>query len=538
LATLTAGLDAAAAIAVAADGTVKGLEEARGALKELQKAYADAQKRSSTDKIDSAGLDKQRIKAIQDEIKAIRERAEVKKRALRESFDKENAELELQKAKLDLQSAVARGDNEAVAAAQIRIQQIQKEASLKAAEARIDNNAKKAEAKQQGLLDKDAAYKDALREGAMRQGSRAESLQAQMSTLSALAQTLGNVAKLQALSEAPSATAQQKSDFKIAFANALNDIAKAAKSDPKVLEAYGQFLERTDTGKKNKQGESIFDYKKDAKGNFIPGKMNEAQTYGLPGILGSVGMGKEGSALTEIKQLSTGMSDFAISMMGKGPNNTLADIYRILAKGNTEDKNKNVTFSSLAEMKSAIAKGAESQMGQKGDANEPYDKDGYLKELSRAAIIEARKLNAGDTFTDSKGNRYKVKDGYDGLIKNPRAVRMAMGGYISRAASGISGMTSSQPYLVGERGPELFIPSSGGQIIPNNMLGASYNIPSGGINSVRGSGNNSSSSNTYNIDIQLSGTNVTADDIMRKFKSELALVNAKEGRTRSFGGNY
>ena len=42
----------------------------------------------------------------------------------------------------------------------------------------------------------------------------------------------------------------------------------------------------------------------------------------------------------------------------------------------------------------------------------------------------------------------------------------------------------------------------------------------------------------YNIDIDLNGTNVTADDIMRKFKSELALINAKEGRVRSFGGNY
>jgi hypothetical protein len=51
-------------------------------------------------------------------------------------------------------------------------------------------------------------------------------------------------------------------------------------------------------------------------------------------------------------------------------------------------------------------------------------------------------------------------------------------------------------------------------------------------------GSTSSSNIVYNIDIDLNGTNVTADDIMRKFKSELALINAKEGRVRTLGGNY
>jgi hypothetical protein len=35
----------------------------------------------------------------------------------------------------------------------------------------------------------------------------------------------------------------------------------------------------------------------------------------------------------------------------------------------------------------------------------------------------------------------------------------------------------------------------------------------------------------------LNGTNVTADDIMRRFKAELALINAKEGRVRTVGGS-
>jgi hypothetical protein len=133
---------------------------------------------------------------------------------------------------------------------------------------------------------------------------------------------------------------------------------------------------------------------------------------------------------------------------------------------------------------------------------------------------------------------YNVKTGFDSKLNNPRAVRRAMGGYVTRAVNGISGMTPSQPYLVGERGPELFVPSSGGQIIPNSILGPSYNIARGSSNSVQGGMNSSSSNIVYNIDIDLNGTNVTADDIMRKFKSELALIGAKEGRVRTLGGNY
>jgi hypothetical protein len=65
-----------------------------------------------------------------------------------------------------------------------------------------------------------------------------------------------------------------------------------------------------------------------------------------------------------------------------------------------------------------------------------------------------------------------------------------------------------------------------------------YNIPTNTISGVPGGANNSYNNNVYNIDIDLNGTNVTADDIMRRFKAELALINAKEGRVRTVGGSY
>jgi hypothetical protein len=45
----------------------------------------------------------------------------------------------------------------------------------------------------------------------------------------------------------------------------------------------------------------------------------------------------------------------------------------------------------------------------------------------------------------------------------------------------------------------------------------------------------SSNSNVYNIDIDLNGTTVTADDVLNSFKRELALINAKEGISRRVG---
>jgi len=520
LAAFTAALDTAGAAALKVGGGVAGLEEAAGLLKTLREQYKNANKAANADSINAAGLSKKQIKAIQDEIKAIRERAEAKKRALRETFDKENAELELQQAKLDLQSAIARGDNEAAAAAQIRIQQIQKEASLKSAEARIDENARKAEAKQQALLDKDQEYKDKLADGVNAAGKRADTLGATIQTVTDLGDELARVAKLRALSEAEGATEKQKDDFKIAFANVLQDIAKAAKTDPKVLEAYGQFLAKDVKG----------NFSKDAKGNYIPLSTNEAKTVTMKRSGNKLNIPK-GDALAELDQLAGSMKSFAAEIIGK-EGKTLSDVYRILAKGTPEKST--ITFKDDAEMKKVIAQNAGTSSAQ---YKTPYEKDGYLSEAARNSIIVAKKLIAGDTFTDPNGVQYNVKRGYDSKLGGPRAVRMAMGGYISRAASGVSGMTSSQPYLVGERGPELFVPSSGGQIIPNNILGASYNIPSSTINGISGINGGSSSNIVYNIDIDLNGTNVTANDILRTFKAELALINAKEGRVRAFGGN-
>jgi hypothetical protein len=123
-----------------------------------------------------------------------------------------------------------------------------------------------------------------------------------------------------------------------------------------------------------------------------------------------------------------------------------------------------------------------------------------------------------------------------------------MGGYVKKYSSGSFGGVVSGPGT--SKSDSIPAMLSNGEYVLNaaatqkfgvpllDRMNGSYNIPSGSISGVNSMSNASSNNIVYNIDIDLNGTNVTADDIMRKFKSELALIGAKEGRVRTLGGNY
>jgi hypothetical protein len=246
-----------------------------------------------------------------------------------------------------------------------------------------------------------------------------------------------------------------------------------------------------------------------------------------------------GSALTELGKLSQEYTDFALKLMGED-NRDLTDIYNILKDANKPPSGKTVKLTSESDVESLLG------ISQKNRSSyTPFImKDGKpTAELSPEVlrrIVEEKKLKKDDIIEGPNGIKYKVTTGEDSRWFPAAAERMAMGGYIRRADSGVSGVMGTQPYLVGERGPELFIPSGGGQIIPNNLLNVNYgprfNLPQDGKYNMPKGINSSFNNNTYNIDIDLNGTNVTVDDIMRRFKAELALINAKEGRNRLLGG--
>jgi len=57
-----------------------------------------------------------------------------------------------------------------------------------------------------------------------------------------------------------------------------------------------------------------------------------------------------------------------------------------------------------------------------------------------------------------------------GAILGPFGFGFGTGGNIIKLATG-GPVMSNKPYIVGERGPELFVPTGAGQIVPNHQMG-------------------------------------------------------------------
>lgn len=96
------------------------------------------------------------------------------------------------------------------------------------------------------------------------------------------------------------------------------------------------------------------------------------------------------------------------------------------------------------------------------------------------------------------------------------AVKGAIGGAISSVSKAITGkatggpVSGGTPYFVGEQGPELFVPSSSGSIVPNGSLGGiggiSVTVNTGAVNS--------------QLDMRQLG-NTIGDAIMHRLKAQL-----------------
>ena len=210
-----------------------------------------------------------------------------------------------------------------------------------------------------------------------------------------------------------------------------------------------------------------------------------------------------------------------------------------------------VNNSMLTSISSALEKGITAkQINIYADAVKTYDKSSTVaptvtatktdpnvtRQASTTEYSVSAAALAGMGIEFGIGTKFKGSDKKEYIITAlPNQAGLSKVKPTGKAKGG--SVLGSTPYIVGEKGPELFVPGMSGTIIPNNIAGPRFNIPTGNITGMSGgTSNGSSNSNMYNINIELNGTNVTADDIMRKFKQELSLINAKEGPSRTFGG--
>jgi hypothetical protein len=99
--------------------------------------------------------------------------------------------------------------------------------------------------------------------------------------------------------------------------------------------------------------------------------------------------------------------------------------------------------------------------------------------LSAVGTIVAGLVNGFGKLADFIGDAYDLLVKFINLIKNNPLVK-GISGLIDKAFGGgkaVGGsVAAGTSYLVGERGPEMFVPNSNGSIIPNNRLGAGNNI--------------------------------------------------------------
>ncbi len=157
--------------------------------------------------------------------------------------------------------------------------------------------------------------------------------------------------------------------------------------------------------------------------------------------------------------------------------------------------------------------------------------DGELSDTGEATIISSLKLEKGQFFKFN-GKTYEVLRTGWGFGDRAKPVGRSLGGAV----------TPGREYEVNDRinslgrQQEIFMPTMPGVIKPN--IDTAFNIPSQQTTRIPNISNSPNSNNIYNIDIELNGTNVTVDDVMKSMEAKMKLVGATLGRPVNVGGKY
>jgi hypothetical protein len=471
--------------------TTGALGKSAAAVNKLKTEIATAEKTSKSYASGESASSKARLKAINDEIKAIRKRADEKKKALQDSLNAENTELEIQKLQLEYQQALSRGDKDAAAQAQIQIQQVTKQYQTQKAMDRIEENARKEEEKLQKQADAIQAKEDKKAAAASTAGN----------TVSQKSETLNKILEIQSRIS------------KLAVEQANVDIMPAGKAKTESQQVV--------TGLRKTLMDEL---------TKLPNAVQEAFTeYVDPNtdkikkdiVLKRSGMaigGAEGAFNKLTKEVtSAGAINYDKMKETLGGGMTLKNVVEAI-----QGKPISGAATKISVTSAPVYAGRGGTVPRASSSVSAMD-------LVNSNIS----LETGTTFTDKNGVKWKITGPANPTTRSVPVSKARYGGYA----------TAGKSVIVGDAGmPELFVPKTDGMIIPDlskiSDLGPKFNIPRGSSFGSMGGSSNSYNNNSYTINIELNGTNVTADDIMKRMKSEMALINAKEGRSRTIGGQY
>jgi hypothetical protein len=495
--------------------------KAYNALQKTIQATSAASQRANAASQRSA---QEELKIIAKKIKLIDDEKNKKLESLRATQDASNYALELQKLQIEYADAVARGDMATAARARIDIDQLtlnrQSDLAVKAIE--------DAAAKAKKPLEKDA-------EGIQnRQDKKNVALQ---------------------INQDNSAAATEVSDKLGKFQGTFNDLTsratsaqllgpkKRAEEEAKIQAEFIAFVKEVQDayvkgGKDLKSTlESAFpDYFNKGK-PIVPETVSKSSPIGFDG--------KDKPVYSETRTPNKGILDsfkddvqaltaFAEQITGKVTIKQLRDdLLKALGVKDTKNNAKTVTTDG--------PKGPRTTL----DPNSTRPPTFATAKEAKAAAADYSK----NTFISSDGSKWVLYDNpksgtswSSGNFTIP-AVKKAAGGYISGpgtfTSDSIPAMLSNGEYVINAKS----VQAAGLPMLDSiNRMAAgglvSYNVPkmsSGGRVRFNEGGLASSSSSMYNINVQLNGTNLTADDVAASIHKEMRLREMAAGVNRRVG---
>jgi hypothetical protein len=417
---------------------------------------------------------KEETARLQKQIAEIKKAAQEKIEGIRKATEAENTQLEIQKAQLRAQQALIQGNMSGYAEEQMSIEQLMNEANRKDAEEAIIAKAEIDIKPLQDALDAIGNKQEALGKKAALAGESLTGLRSKADNYNAgLTEYTTNLNSLMTKLQVEGDKFKLTKEFTVTM-TALEKLGK----DLGITSKPQDILESIRSSLNNVKDVTIYTDR------VRMGSMGGEGTMKSPFTLGAGGAG----AGTKI------LPDNELSKYGKfgdfGPMGVGQRIEKLA-------KEKGIPAGSYFSIK---------------------DKDG----LESVFRVEQ------DGSITRTGNPYKKAMG--GAIK--KYDKGSMGGVWGPGTStsdSIPALLSNGEYVLNAAATQKF-----GIPLLDQMNG-SYNIPSNtrsvGANII----NSPSSNNIYNIDIDLNGTTVTADDVLNSFKRELALINAKEGISRRIG---
>jgi TP901 family phage tail tape measure protein len=475
------------------------LNKTNARLKELYATKArlerQAQGQSAKQQIDA----KAQMKSLNDQIDKINKKAEAEKKALESQAAKEDIVLQIQQKKLEYQNAIATGNMEAAAQAQLEVERLQKQQQLTNATDAIETKRQKDVAPLQAQLDVLNAAQDKLANAATLAGD-------------ALGKTTKEIADLEGKASA-------------------------------VTDAFTR-LEKglNEQGDKYKKSQAYKDDIATLAKAIADGK------FETPGVSGTKTVTSPTGGTYTAKKTPAEMAEEYLNSARKGleagisANTVYLNAKAVLDK---EAKARGTEYSASALFKKqSYTLPAEGTKGM-------FDKGGTIKAEVRDSLLSQNKgknFKIGDRFTVN-GHTYGVKEGsmfnstYGMQIVEIDMANKAEGGIIRGPGTGTSDsiptMLSNGEYVIKASS----VKSIGVPALDNlnrmasGGLVARYDMPrmtSGGRLKFADGGLAKSGGAEYNINVTLNGSNLSPEDVAKAISREMSIRESMAGRQRNF----